>query len=284
MQKFILCIAVLCQISVSTYAQNPKSHQIYTANGSKTTFKKMMNQLEKADLIFFGEQHNNPIAHWLQLEAIKYLQEKRTLILGAEMFESDNQEILNDFLSSVIDEKKFKESARLWNNYETDYKPLVDFAKKHQIQFVATNIPRKYASLIFKKGFSSLDSLSNTEKSWIAPLPIQFEADLSSYAEIKKMVNHGGNFMAESQASKDATMAHFILNNFMSGSLFIHFNGSFHSKNHEGIVWYVRQKKPSIKLITITTVEQENIRTLEHSFKNIADFIIAIPENMTKTY
>ena len=284
MQKYFLWTIVCCQLTFTTYSQNPKSYQIYTAKGVKISFKKMINQLKKNDLIFFGEQHNNPIAHWLQLETLIQLQKEKPLILGAEMFEADNQKPLDDYLSDSISDKVFNQKARLWSNYKTDYKPLVDFAKKHQINFVATNIPRPFASLIFKKGFSSLDSLSDADKKWISPLPISFDASLSSYAEIKKMESHGGDYMAESQASKDATMAYFILKNYKQGSLFIHFNGSYHSKNHEGIVWYIRQSNPQIRLLTITTFEQENIRTLDESFKNQADYIIVIPSNMTKTY
>jgi uncharacterized iron-regulated protein len=263
----------------------PQAYEIYKANGKKVGYKKMMRHLTKADLVFFGETHNDPIAHWLQLEMAQEFHQKRSLILGAEMLETDNQAALNQYLGGEISDKEFAETARLWSNYKTDYKPVVDFAKGQQIPFVATNIPRKYASLVYKKGLEALDSLPQEEKQWMASLPIFFDSSLPTYEAINKMGNHGGGaFMAASQASKDATMAHFIIKNIKPNHLFFHLNGSYHTKNREGIVWHVRIKRPDLKILTIATVAQENIHTLETSNKNEADYIIVIPTNMTKTY
>lgn len=82
--------------------------------------------------------------------------EKDNLILGAEMFESDNQVILNEYLAGLISQSSFENEARLWPNYKTDYKPLVEFAKTNKLQFVASNVPRRYASLVNSKGFEDL--------------------------------------------------------------------------------------------------------------------------------
>jgi uncharacterized iron-regulated protein len=32
------------------------------------------------------------------------------------------------------------EITQLWSNYQTDYRPLVDFAKENNLRFIATNI------------------------------------------------------------------------------------------------------------------------------------------------
>ena len=47
-------------------------------------------------MVLFGELHNNPISHWLQLELTEDLHAARgaDLVLGAEMFEADNQLLL----------------------------------------------------------------------------------------------------------------------------------------------------------------------------------------------
>ena len=80
------------------------------------------------------------------------------------MFETDNQLILDEYMADLISEEKFEEEARLWKNYKTDYKPLVLFAKNHHLEFIATNIPRRYANSVFKKGLAVLDSLSDEAK------------------------------------------------------------------------------------------------------------------------
>lgn len=107
----------------------------------------MLKRLTDKDVLLFGEYHNNAIAHWLQLEVTKDLKEKRELVLGAEMFERDNQEALDLYLAGTIKQKQLDSMARLWKNYPTDYAPLVNFAKEHKIAFAATNVPRRYAAM-----------------------------------------------------------------------------------------------------------------------------------------
>lgn len=245
----------------------------------------MLHALSNADIVLFGESHNNPIAHWLQLEITTDMKQWRELVLGAEMFEADNQETLTMYLQGKISAAGFDSSARLWKNYYTDYAPLVNFAKANNIVFAATNIPRRYAALVSKQGFEVLDSLSATEKSWIAPLPIAYDSELPGYKMmIEMMIDHGGPNMSRAQAIKDATMAHFILQYYKPGSLFIHFNGSFHSEYYDGIVWYLKNKRPDLRYTTITVVSQKDISRLLDENKNKADFIICVDEDMTATY
>ena len=100
---------------------------------------------------------------------------KDQLMLGAEMFESDNQLIFDEYMQQKISYDRFEAEARLLDNYRTDYYPVVFFAKEHHIPFIATNIPRRYANIVKNKGFEALDSLSEEAKRYIAPLPIDFE-------------------------------------------------------------------------------------------------------------
>ena len=67
--------------------------------------------------------------------------------------------IASYFFLGFISEKNFEKEARLWPNYKTDYKPLVSFAKDNNLSFVATNIPRRYASAVFKNGLKKLRNL-----------------------------------------------------------------------------------------------------------------------------
>ena len=245
----------------------------------------MIRQLAKKDIVLFGEYHNNAIAHWLELSVAKDLSESRNLIFGAEMFEADNQQALNDYLAGKITTKGLDSAARLWNNYKTDYAPIVNFAKEKNLPFVASNIPRRYASLVSKKGFEALDTLSALEKSWMAPLPMDYDSTLPGYVKmIEMMGGHGGANMPKAQATKDATMAYFILQNFKPGSLFIHYNGAYHSDNYDGINWYLKRKRPDLKYATISTVSQKKIKELLAENKGKADFIICVDEDMTNTY
>jgi uncharacterized iron-regulated protein len=268
----------------NVFSQKP-AYLIYNSKGKKVSYQKMIKKLTDKDIILFGELHNNPISHWLQYELTTDLNENRELILGAEMLEADNQVILDAYLKDSISYKGLDSLARLWPNHKTDYAPIVDYAKENQLPFVATNIPRIYANMVFKGGFEALDSLSIGEKEWIAPLPIPFDSELETYKNILVMMgDHGTPDLVKAQAIKDATMAHFILKNFKSNHLFIHYNGSYHSDNYEGILWYLKRQGPSLKYGTITTVSQKNIHKLLNENENVADFIICVDSNMTTTY
>jgi uncharacterized iron-regulated protein len=260
-------------------------YQLYTKEGKKTTYDKLLKAAEKNEVVLFGEYHDNSIVHWLQLEFTKDLAQKKSLVLGAEMIEADNQKQLDQYLKGEINQKQFDSTARLWNNYKTDYKPLVDFAKEKNFRFIATNVPRRYASMVFKKDFTGLNDLTAEEKSWMAPLPIPFDINLPGYKSMLEMMGgHAGEKMPKAQALKDATMAHFILENINIGTIFVHYNGTYHSDNFEGISWYLKKNQPSLKILTIATVEQEDISKLEKENYTKADFILVVDKDVTKTY
>jgi uncharacterized iron-regulated protein len=276
---------LLLLLPLFSFSQNKLSYQIFDKNGHSTSYKKIIKNALKSDIVLFGEYHDNSVSHWLELELAKDLFEKKTLLLGAEMLEADNQNLLNRYLKGEINQKQLDSTARLWPNYKTDYKPLVDFAKDKNIPFVATNIPRRFASLVFKQDFIALEKLSELEKSWIAPLPIAYDPTLSGYAEMLNMDSeHANDKMPKAQAIKDATMAYFILKNRTENSLFLHFNGSYHSNNFQGIYWYLKHENPALKIVTIATVSQKDITKLEKENLLTADFIIVIDEDVTKTY
>lgn len=271
-------------------AQSLHAFQLFDSQGEKVAFDDMVATLQEADVVFFGEQHNNPIAHWMQLELSRRFNEAKgeQLMLGAEMFEADDQLLLNEYLSGLIAEKNFEQEARVWNNYQTDYKPLVLLAKNNDLPFIATNIPRRYANLVFREGLEALEQLSMQAKSYIAPLPIVVDMDLPGYKNMMRMMSgHGGDGndnLVKAQAIKDATMAHFIATNWREDHLFLHFNGSYHSDNKEGILWYLERYRPGLNTHTITTVSQESVEELTEEHRGKADFILCVPTNMTKTY
>lgn len=262
--KLRLCLILSLLFSISTFAQHKAAYKLVDQNGKEIAYQEMIETLKGVDVILFGEFHDNPISHWLQYEVVKSLHDENINIkLGAEMFEADQQEALNAYLSDEFSAKQLQDSIKLWPNYKTDYKPLVDFAKTNSLEFIATNIPRRFASDVYKKGgFKALDALSNKEKLWVAPLPVPFDIELRSYQDMLKMMgDHGGVDIVKAQAIKDATMAHFILKDLLPNEVFIHFNGSYHSNYFEGIFWYLKQYREEIRIKTITTVEQEQLKT-----------------------
>lgn len=278
--------AILISLSILSFKADKKAYELFDINGKVATYEQLLKSAKEADIVLFGELHDNPIGHWLQLELTKDLYEakKSNLVLGAEMFEADDQIAINEYLQSKISDKTLKDEVKLWNNYNTDYKPLLNFAKANNLNFVAANIPRRYANLVYNKGIEKLDSLDSEAKKWIAPLPMKYDANLKCYKDIFESAGgHGGQNLPKSQAIKDATMAYFILKNWTKGKTFIHYNGSYHSNYHQGIEWYLKQENSSLKIVTIGSTEQPTFEALDKASIGLADFIICTPESMTKT-
>lgn len=272
----------------TAFKSNKPAYYLFNKNAKDIKYDKMLKEAADADIVLFGESHDNPISHWLQLELTNDLYElkKDKLILGAEMFESDNQVILDEYLNSLISTGSFESNSRLWPNYKTDYKPLVEFAKANNLKFVATNVPRRYASLVNSKGFEGLDELSAEAKTFLPPLPILYDAELNCYKSMMTMEGMGSHVtpnFPKAQALKDATMAHFILKNWSQGKVLIHFHGSYHSENFESIYWYLKQANPDLKIVTIHTVSQDDVTGLTKENTGRADFTICVDEDMTKT-
>ena len=282
--KYLQNVLIFLTVS-SIFGQNKMAYQIFDTNGKLSNYKNVLKKAAKSEVVLFGELHDNSIIHWLQLKFTKDLSEKNDLILGAEMFESDNQNQLNQYLKGEINARILDSAARLWPNFKTDYKPLLDFAKDKKLNFIATNVPRRYASMVYKKDFPELEQLSEQEKLWIAPLPIAFDLNLPGYKSMLTMQGgHAGDKMPKAQAIKDATMAHFIIKNLKTETIFIHYNGTYHSENYEGINWYLKKQNPNLVIVTIATVEQKDISKLEKEHYNKANFIIVVDQDVTKTY
>jgi uncharacterized iron-regulated protein len=280
--SLILLLPLFC------FGQDKPAYRLFDSDGKEVRYEKMIKELEKADVVFFGEQHNDPISHWMELQVMKSLYEKNNrLALAMEMFESDDQLVLNEYLKGVIEERHLLSETKVWDNYKTDYKPLIEFAKEKKLSVIASNIPRRYANLVYRKGIQALDSLQIEGKQWIAPLPFEIDLELPGY---KSMITSMGPHasagtaanMARSQAAKDATMAYFILKN--KQSQVYHVNGAYHSQNGEGIIWYLKKSQPNLKIATIQVTEQSEIEKLDNANKKAADFIICVPKDMTKTY
>lgn len=271
------------------HAQEKVAFRIFDKDGKAVSYEKMLKNVAKKDVVFFGELHNNPIAHWLQIELTKdlFAEAKGQLTLGAEMFERDDQLLLNEYFTDLISQKNFEEEARIWPNYKTDYKPLVEFAKENNLKFIATNIPRRYANLVFREGIEALDKLSDEGKKYIAPLPIEIDLELPAYKDMLTMMGshtEGNVKFPQAQAIKDATMAYSIYEQLPKKYQFIHYNGSYHSDRFQGIIWYLEKYAPKLSVASVKTVEQASLDQLEEDYLKTADFIICIPENMTKTY
>jgi uncharacterized iron-regulated protein len=263
------------------------AYRLFDRNGAETRYGTMLDHLASSAVVLFGELHINPIVHWLQFEVAKdlFARVRERLIVGAEMFEADDQIIIDEYMAGTIGHDTLIAEAKVWDNYETDYRPIVEFAHTHGIPLIGTIIPRRYASLVARSGLRALEELSDQAKQWIAPLPIPLDLTSPTYRDLLDIGSAHGmdaeNFLA-AQAIKDATMAHFILRNRSPEKLFLHLNGEYHSRRFGGIFWYLKLAQPELAIVTITSVEGETLDFLD-DYRDVADYTLVIPQSMTKT-
>lgn len=307
----VLIVLTLCASSES-YAKKKKTkarekqfqndfpaYIIYDNKGEKVTYSHMVQELKKHEICLFGEFHDDPISHWMEKMVTKEILKAKgdSLILGGEMWETDQQLLMDELLGGLIDKKSYTQAAINWPNFR-DYKPLVGIALKNNLRFVCTNIPRRYANIIYKKGEQYLDSLPKEAYRYLPPLPIHFDLEQPAYAKLLSvfasdshsksrsagpMGNFKGSNLVKAQAIKDATMAYNILKNWEKDKYFIHYNGVFHSKNQQGIYFYLKYYNPKVDIVTISVSRQESVMELEAP-NNTANFNIVVQENITKTY
>ena len=284
-----------CKRANQSYSNDKPAYVIYNSNGKRVTYSQMLKSISSADICFFGELHNDVISHWLELQLIQDLDslKKGSLVVGAEMWEADNQIVLDEMLKDkFIDLNTYIENSILWSNFTTDYKPILQYVQKNEIPFIATNVPRRYARIVSKRGEAALDSLTADAKVYIAPLPIHMDLKDKFYSYISDVFKETMGAMSagtsltnavKAQMVKDATMAHFIVTNLPEDGYFFHFNGELHSAFNSAIGYYVKYYNPKLKFKTISIIKQVDPFSFK-SKESRADFNIVVPENMSVSH
>lgn len=289
MNKLLLFCFIFLLMNAPIYAQTQitdANFSVFDGKGNPTTIEEIVKSAGKSDVIFLGEQHDDAVAHYLQFEIFKKVVESyakdRKIALSLEMFERDTQLVLDEYLRNLITEKKFLDDSRPWGNYKTDYRPLVELAKQNNFPVIAANAPRRYVNMVSRNGRDSLNNLSPTAKSWLAPLPYNKASDAYS-AKFKALMGGSGeasmglNNILDSQSLWDATMANSI-SEFLKkekNALIVHLNGSFHTENRLGTVEHLQKYHPNAKITVVTMRYEENFKTFDKTkHTDTGDFVI----------
>jgi uncharacterized iron-regulated protein len=277
----LMNVPILSQTSVSE-----DTFRVFDGQGNPATIEKIVESLAQADVVFLGEQHDDAVAHKLQLEIFKRAIEKysanRKIALSLEMFERDVQTEVDEYLKDLISETHFLSSSRPWGNYKTDYRPLLESAKEKKLPVIAANAPRRYVNMVARNGRESLNALSPEAKKWIAPLP--YEQATESYRKKFEALmggagdsGHGPTKILDSQSLWDATMAYSIAEFLKENkhALVVHLNGSFHSENRWGIPDHLLKYRPKVKFLVVTIIyEQDFTKFDKDKHAALGDFVI----------
>lgn len=294
--KRILLPVLLAFSTFQVKAQNNEADlmlpfKIYdTHSGERVSLTDMVATMDKSKFVFFGENHDDSVGHVLELKVLKLLQHTypSRIALSLEMFETDCQIVLNEYLGGFITQERLINDGRAWKNY-SDYSPMVEYAKDEHIPVIAANAPRRYVSLMSKRGKKALDSLSDESRQYLAHLPVDtlpgryYEKFVETMGG---MDNMHSRYMYSSQCLWDATMAR-SLHTFSrqhTKSIIMHVCGRFHSDEYLGTVaqlqklykkggWLRKRKKANV-----TTISCFSVPDFDHpdwnQYQQIADFVI----------
>lgn len=283
-----------------------KNYMIHSnQTNAEITLDNLVTLAGQYDVILFGEEHNDSVAHYLQFALYEKMHAKYgdSVALTMEMFDRDVQNVLDEYMGGMIKESHFKKDARVWSNYR-DYRPLVEYAKTNKLDVYAANAPMRYVSLTNKKGQAELLKLSPLAKTWIAPLPFD-TAQGAYYTKLREIMGynmkaagkHGGDSVVvvpsgmpgslSGQSLWDATMAYTISTVFNSkpAAKVLHLNGRFHSDDFYGIFQQLQKYAPTKKVLVISALSDEKFRKAEMSqYKNQAHIVIITDPKVPKTF
>lgn len=287
----IVCVlaALLCgpvAIGRAQIPYAPENSRLFDKTGKPVTLDQIIDAARDADVVFLGESHDDAAGHALEAEIFQRIVEKygkeRQIALSMEMFERDTQVVLDEYLHGLITEKHFLASSRPWNNYATDYRPLVEFAKANKLPVIAANAPRRYVNIVSRNGRAALAALSPEAKSWLAPLPYP-HASAAYVAKFNALMGNAPEARAglanilDSQSLWDATMG-FSIAQFLKANpkaLVVQLNGRFHSENRLGTVEQLLGYRPGTKAVVVSMQYDPSFPIFDKATQeNLGDFVV----------
>ena len=211
------------------------------------------------------------------------------IVLSMEMFETDGQLVLNEYLAGTIDESRFSRDIRLWSNYK-DYRPMIEYAKQNKIQVIAANPPRRYVSLVNRRGMRSLDSLSKDAKKFLPPLP--YDTLTGRYREkfmdiMKGTPGSTSQNIYYSQNLWDAGMAYSIYSYLKKNKhkKVFHCVGGFHTEEKLGTAAQLQMRNKKLKILNIASFSDASFNDPDwEKFSYRGDYIILTNPDLKKTF
>ncbi len=234
--------------------------QVYTADGQRSSIDAIAAAMAAADVVFVGEEHDDPVTHGVQAllleRAFADYGTVRPIVLSLEMFERDVQYIVDEYLDDVISESHFLASARPWERYQTDYRPMVEFARAHELEVVAANAPRRYVNRASRLGRDSLGVLGPDARRYLPPLPYP-EASPAYRAEWDALMGEAAAHMSgdplDGQTLWDASMGHAVATALdrTPGALVLHMAGGFHVEHATGTPEALQHYRPGTRSLVV---------------------------------
>ena len=269
-------------------------HRVYdTRNKKFIEFETLASRLAAADIVFIGEQHDDPATHRMELAILEGMARRRdSVVLALEMWERDVQPLLDRYLAGSATEDELLKDGRPWKNYVADYRPLVELARARSWPVVASNSPRPLASLVSRGGLAALDTLAPGVRAQVAeavscPEDAYFEkfkavmGDMSSHLPAGVTPDSAAARLMRvyyAQCVKDETMAESVARAWAPGRLVIHYNGAFHSDFKLGTAERARERASGAEVIVVTALPVTDLDRLDPSKgeRKRADYLLYV--------
>jgi uncharacterized iron-regulated protein len=282
MRSAILSLLLIFPLNVLSQGTQNQRYKIYSTTLQKQVdLDDVITEMDNADVLFFGEEHTDSIGHVVEYTLLKKLSERYPgeATFSMEMFETDAQPVLNEYLKGGIREKDLIKDGRAWPNYK-DYRPMVEFAKSNSIPVIAANAPARYVHMVTDKGLNNLQQLDKTARQHLAPLPIDTASGVYYNKFLKIMGGHGamGNLkIYQSQNLWDATMGWSIAQFYKKHRDYkiLQINGGFHSEEKLGTVAQLKKYAPKARVLNIATYSDGDFSEADWAkYKQLGDYVI----------
>ncbi len=290
MFKFSLLFCLLVPFVVS--AQDISKHyKIYDVKKKATiSLDEIVKDLANADVLFFGEEHNDSIGHYLEASLFQKIAIAfpGKAALTMEMFHTDIQPVINEYLAGLISEKNFIKEGRAWNNYK-DYRSMIETAKSNKLSVIGGNGAARYSNAVTKSGLIVLNDFSSGSKQFFAPLPI--DTAIGRYHD-KFIETLGGHSMGpmkiyQTQNFWDATMAWSIAKFAKANKdkKIFQVNGRFHSDEQLGTLAKLKVLSPKLKILNISSFSPEDFNNPDWSkYSALGDYVIVTDPSVKRSF
>lgn len=271
-------------------------YRVYRGDGTPTTLNELIVESQAAAVTFLGESHDDPVAHYLEEQILRRTWDPDRA-LSLEMFETDVQYVVDEYLAGLITEAHFTASGRAWRNYSSDYKPLIEFAKENQMHVLAANAPRRYVNRVSRMGTTSLSDLGSDARRFLPPLPYAKASDeyAARFERVMKEQREGGRPQTqesiarglEAQSLWDASMAYTIASFLTShpGKSVLHVNGSFHTAARLGTVEHLLRYRPGTPVVVVTILPDKSFPMFDaNTMDRQGDFVIVTDPDLPRSY
>ena len=252
----------------------------------------------QAKIVMLGEVHDNQEHHALRANLLNGRMIHRPSAVVFEQIRADQQPALDKFVDFNAHARRLGTAGDLlefldWDNSPwaktADYRPLFEAVVNARLPIYPGDPAREVIRKVAKEGLEA--ALEAEERSrLVLDKPLGAAKDAASLADIE--ASHCGAIpksahpnMAAAQRYRDAYMADALLRAADAHGSAILIAGNGHVRTDRGVPWYIHQRAPERKVVSVMLVEVEEGQTDPESYvprdpdgKPATDFIIFTPK------